>query len=207
MCRLQIFCVTCLIFPGRLSFEFWSQHKILLYLGWRYSKPCIKNMAMRQVPCSSLPCSWYDSISLICPQYPPCALNADINRKKRDFSWILSIGYLAYLFSTSLLRMFPYRASLYLHSQLISYTSAKHYGDEKCSYILQDLTADASRHWWVEKPDDGKTKTLTICNRVDRRINIHLVCFRCFNAWWFNLDTFRSLSGDPGMCCTYFNRL
>ena len=105
------------------------------------------------------------------------------------------------------LRMFPYRASLYLHSQLISYTSAKHYGDEKCSYILQDPTADASHHWWVEKPDDGKTKTLTMCNRVDRRINIHLVCFRCFNAWWFNLDTFRSLSGDAGMCCTYFNRL
>jgi len=70
----------------------------------------------------------------------------------------------------------------------------EHCGDEKCSCILQDLRADASHHWWVEKPDDRKTKTLTMCNRVDRRINIHLVCFRCFNAWWFNLDTFRRLS-------------
>ena len=50
----------------------------------------------------------------------------------------------SYISVLHFLRMFPYRASLYLHSQLISYTSAKHYGDEKCSCIL--LTMERQKH-------------------------------------------------------------
>ena len=159
MCRLQIFCVTCLIFPGRLSFEFRSQHKIVRYLGWRYFQPCIKNMAMRQVSSALL----FITVLLIrqyffnLPTLPSlCSQCGHQQEETRLF--VDSLHRASCISVLHFLRMCPYRASLYLHSQLISYTSAKHYGDEKCSYILQDLRADASHHWWVEKPDDGKTK-------------------------------------------------
>ena len=146
-------------------------------------QPVYIALAMCQMPGSPLPYSWYDGISLIGPCRPLFALHADISRKKCDFLQVLSIGHLAYLFSTSFACvLIEHSFTRISNSYQISLQNI--YGYQLCSCILSlqhirlmQLTLIRRNTWW------SKDKNIKIYNRVDRHINfLPCVCFSWFNS-------------------------
>ena len=111
---------------------------------------------MCQVPGSPLSYSWYDGISLIGPWRPRFALHADISRKKCDFLQVLSIGHLAYLFSTSFACvLIEHSFTRISNSYQISLQNI--YGYQLCSCILSlqhirlmQLTFDSPKYLMIE---------------------------------------------------------
>ena len=112
---------------------------------------------MCQVPGSPLPYSWYDGISLIGPCRPLFALHADISRKKCDFLQVLSIGHLAFLFSTSFACvLIEHSFTRISNSYQISLQNI--YGYQLCSCILSlqhiqlmQLTIDSPKYLMIER--------------------------------------------------------
>ena len=159
MCCLKMLSVTCLILHGRLSIKFWRKpwNIALLRINEDIFQPLYIALAMCQVPGSPLPYSWYDGISLIGPCRPLFALHADISRKKCDFLQVLSIGHLAYLFSTSFACVLTEHSFTRIsNSYQISLQNI--YGYQLCSCILSlqhirlmQLTFDSPKYLMIER--------------------------------------------------------
>ena len=129
MCRLKIFGVACVICRGRLSFEFWRKHKILLSLGWMviffniyiYYWRCFKCLALHYRTPDSTAFLWLAHVA-------PFALHALIYQQEQ--MWLLAdpLHRASRISVLHFVRMCSYRAPLHSHNELISDTFAKHYG-------------------------------------------------------------------------------